>query len=248
MAQDTYNCEKCGTEIPLWPGSQGVFCQHCGAEQHWAPGPDGEQTTEPSLGQPASDRQAHDAEPLLPIPDGLEVSDDGRALTMRRRWFTPAILFLVFFCIAWDSFLVFWYSMAFGDDNVPWLMIVFPVAHVAVGVGLTYLTIATIFNTTTVRVERRRLSVSHGPIPWVGNHRLDLSAIEQLYCEESRSTSTSKHGHTTTTITFDVKVVLKSRKKVTLVSGLKTVNEARFFERTIEGYLGIQDQRVAGEV
>src|SRR6187401_1885165 len=36
----------------------------------------------------------------------------GGELYLRRNWFTPALFFLLFFCIAWDSFLVFWYSMA----------------------------------------------------------------------------------------------------------------------------------------
>jgi hypothetical protein len=40
------------------------------------------------------------------------------------RWFTPSVIFLVFFCIAWDSFLIFWYSMAFNSKHVPWIAVV----------------------------------------------------------------------------------------------------------------------------
>src|SRR5205807_2484679 len=47
----------------------------------------------------------------IPRPDGIVVVDDGEWRRIVQRWFFAKILFLVFFCIAWDSFLVFWISM-----------------------------------------------------------------------------------------------------------------------------------------
>jgi len=83
----------------------------------------------------------------VPLPGGMKIDRWGPELTITRRWFSAVLLFLVFFCIAWDSFLVFWYTMAFRAD-APWIMKVFPIVHVAVGVGLTYYTIAGFVNST----------------------------------------------------------------------------------------------------
>ncbi|MEM6799415.1 MAG: hypothetical protein AAF589_07865 [Planctomycetota bacterium] len=250
MPTNSYDCEKCGAEITLYPGQRGVFCRQCGAEQLHAPGAAGEPTDSYDSNQPSSDLSADETsrrDRLIPIPASLDISDDGASLTIKRRWFTPAILFLVFFCIAWDSFLVFWYSMAFGDD-APWLMIVFPIAHVAVGIGLTYFTVASLFNTTTIRVQRHELTVSHGPIPWIGNHRVSTSRIRQLYCKEKRNlhNNDSSPGHVVTT--YEVYLVFEDRKNLKLASSLSAIEEALAIEQAVEQYLDLPDEPVAGEV
>ena len=55
------------------------------------------------------------AEVALPPRVTLESTIEG--VEIRRRWFAPMFLFLVFFCVAWDGFLIFWYSVAFGTDS-----------------------------------------------------------------------------------------------------------------------------------
>lgn len=116
-------------------------------------------------------------------PSGIvhEPGFDGE-LNLRMRWFTPGLIFLLFFCIAWDGFLVFWYSMALIGDPPKggqfWLMVLFPICHVAVGVGLTYFTLAGFLNQTRVRIDRDELDVRHGPVPWWGNRRVAVSEIQ----------------------------------------------------------------------
>lgn len=102
-------------------------------------------------------------------------------LLLTRRWFHPSLIFLLFFCIAWDGFLIFWYSIAiFGGakaDGFNWMMILFPICHVAVGVGLTYFVIAGFLNKSTIFLDADLLAVRHGPVPWFGNCTLDTSGI-----------------------------------------------------------------------
>src|SRR5690606_5247899 len=91
---------------------------------------------------------------LATLPDWLRVGQGGGGLVFTRRWFQPVFLFLAFFCLMWDGFLVVWYGIAFatlGTAKGPGLMMfVFPLIHVAVGVGLTYYTICGFFNRTEV--------------------------------------------------------------------------------------------------
>src|SRR5512135_1107160 len=47
----------------------------------------------------------------VPMPKGIQVEEFGPDLVISWRWWRWPILFLVFFCIAWDGFLVFWYTM-----------------------------------------------------------------------------------------------------------------------------------------
>ena len=111
----------------------------------------------------------------------------GGELYIRKRWFTPALFGLLFFCIAWDSFLVFWYTMAFTDENAPWIMVIFPIAHVAVGVGLTYSVIAGFLNKTHLFADRHTVIVSHRPLPWFGNREADAHGIKSISLQRSAS-------------------------------------------------------------
>lgn len=110
------------------------------------------------------------------IPAGIDVRSEIGCQIFRRRWLTWKVVPLAFFMIAWDSFLVFWYWVAFTKSGTPWLMIVFPLAHVAVGVGLTYYVIASFLNTTEIELSSGQLRIKTGPIPWPP-HR-DLTAMD----------------------------------------------------------------------
>lgn len=152
--------------------------------------------------------------------------------TLRRRWFQAQHVFLLFFCIAWDSFLVFWYGSALGTD-APWLMIVFPLAHVAVGVGLTYSVIAGFLNRTTLSLTPETLSVRHGPIPWRGNGsypRGDIRGVELTTHVNSGTRSTNPASSNV------VSLKLADQSLAKLLSGL-TGEEARFIQWTLEDAL-----------
>jgi len=104
-------------------------------------------------------------EPLeAPRPAKFKVRETPGEIEITWRWFTPAHLFMAFFAAAWDSFLVFWYTMAF-KTGAPWIMKVFPIAHLAVGVGITYAVLLGFWNRTTVRASRDEISFRSGPLP-----------------------------------------------------------------------------------
>jgi hypothetical protein len=194
----------------------------------------------PSLGATgAPDRAA----PIdMPLPNGIQVHSNARELRLVLRWFSPVYIFLAFFSVFWIGFLVMWYSIT---TDAPVIFQLFPLIHVAVGIGLAYSTIAGFLNSTTINVERGHLSVRHGPIPWKGNRELPADALEQLYCQEH--VTHSRNGGTT--IRYSVQAISKeSRRKITLVSGLTDRDQALFIETQVEQKLGITDRRVTSEM
>lgn len=200
----------------------------------------------------------------VPLPERLRVIDDGTTRSISQSWFHPGLLFLVFFCIAWDSFLVFWYWMALvgPPGNAPppgapgnWLVIVFPVLHVAVGVALTYSTVAGLFNRTVVSVADGRLRVTHGPVPWSGNRDLDAADIGQLYCDEQsasynwwggRGNIWSAWGWPMSR--FRLMAVLADGRALNLLGGIEQKTTALFYEQQLETWLDIPPRPVPGEV
>src|SRR5436309_664330 len=84
-----------------------------------------------------AERPAPVKRPRVAQPRAITVEDlGGTGLRLTRSWFTWAVLFMTVFCIIWDSFLIFWYSLAL-QPGTPWIMAVFPILHVLVGVAIT---------------------------------------------------------------------------------------------------------------
>ncbi|HKK17661.1 MAG TPA: hypothetical protein VJ952_03185 [Opitutales bacterium] len=179
----------------------------------------------------------------VPIPDNIELLDDRGDLVIRRSWRGPHLWFLLLFCIFWNGFLVFWYSAAFGDSNAPLMMKLFPLGHVAVGIGLTYYVVAGFLNKTDVRINPLKVSVRSYPMKWFGNKEVPIDDIKQLYTTEK--ISNNKNG---TSMSYTVNILTPAGKQLKLLSGLQAKEQGIFIEKKIEEVLGIEDQKVAGEV
>ncbi|QDU78843.1 hypothetical protein Pla110_05470 [Polystyrenella longa] len=179
-------------------------------------------------------------------PDNYEINEYHGVLHITWKWFNWGILFLVFFCVIWDGFLVVWYFIAATqgmDGKFSLIAFLFPLLHVAVGALLTYYTIASLFNRTTILVGDHRLSIKHGPIPWKGVELRDTGDLDQLFVEEK--VNRSKNG---TSYTYLLKAKLHSGSELKLITNLASLQEGLFLEQKIEEFLKIEDRRMAGEV
>lgn len=176
------------------------------------------------------------------MPSNVSVNDHGTGLTLTYRWYSPRYIFLFLFCIFWDGFLFVWYHQAFST-NAPLASILFPLIHVAVGIGITYYTIAGFLNKTIVEVSREGLTIYHTPLPWFGNKTVPVTDIAQLYREEIISQSNNR-----TRVSYRLSAVSKDNKKIKLLGGIETADIALFLEQEIEKWLGIKDVKVVGEM
>lgn len=185
----------------------------------------------------------------VPRPDGIEVDDLGGERRMVKRWFHPQLIFAAMFCVVWDGFLIFWYTIAFTTD-APWIMVVFPILHLTAGVCLTYSTIAGFFNRTTIEVNDSWLSVSSGPVPWFGNVNISVAAIEQVYCMEidpSQWTQGQWGRGTWARACVKVSAALRSGRQLVLLASIPR-DEGLFIEQQLEEWLEIEPKRVPGQV
>ena len=258
------SCQVCGAALSADAVDRRlaiVTCAHCGAlfdlagraGRGTAAEPAGDSAGESAgdlagaavRGTPIVDRAnaASPARAPAPLPVGFAVSDHAGTLSVVWRWFQTKHLLMLGFCVAWDSFLVFWYATAFTQPDAPWLMRVFPVAHVAVGVALSYATVAGLLNRTRITVDAAQLRVRHGPMPWLPQPTLARRDIEQLYV--TREVSRGKNG---VSVTFSVRAVTRDHRGLLLVKGLDQLDQALWLEQEIERHLGLRDRPVAGEL
>lgn len=172
----------------------------------------------------------------------LDISHNTFELNITYRWFSPIAFFLLFFCLFWDGFLVLWYGIGMATGDMPSMFFLFPLIHVAVGVGLTYYTICLFINRSHITTSQRILSVRHAPLPWPrGNKEIEVKNIEQLYVEEKTGSKGSKY--------HILRAMLTDGEKITLLGNINAPAETLLeLERTIEDYVGISDAPVIGEM
>lgn len=256
-------CERCRARVPAEDidlGSKLAKCRSCQAVFDFS-----SQLAKPAASWGAAPAASWGAAPVVrarppvPLPPGLTVVEDetgqssdgayrrspgfGGRLVIRRRWFSFEHVFLLFFCIAWDAFLVFWYSMATGG-SAGWnlIAIIFPVAHVAVGVGLTYRTLAGLLNSTWILVVDGALTIKHGPVPWLGGRTLPTDTVKQLFCEQAAG-----GGRGRSVVSYNLSAMMRDGSKVMLLKSLPAYDQALYLEQRVESALGIEDERVGGE-
>lgn len=188
--------------------------------------------------EPSSDEDLERVE--LPLPRGLKIDEAAGRMKITRSWFHPTILFLAFFCLFWDGFLVVWYSIALTQGL--WIMAVFPVIHVAVGIGLTYTVLLGFVNKTTFEIGHDRLKITHGPLPsWTKASDITAPTIAQLYVK--RNVSHTKNGSQTN---YELQAILADGRHVQIAENIENESQALYLEQSIEDFLGIEDAPVEG--
>ncbi len=232
-------CPNCDAPLEVPEGRSLYFCQFCGGQV---------------VGKHFPQQQTHDvparkSKSAPGIPEILNVEDDGYRLQISWRWFSPLVFFLIPFCIVWNGFLVGWYTMAmgFGGDMpgpMELLFLLFPIGHIAVGVGMTYAVLTMLFNRTTVTIEHGQLTVRHGPLPYPGNRQLFTEDVDQLYCIEEKTASKDDGGY----LKYTVMALLRDGTSVKLLPPDSKRELARAVEYLVEKHLDIEDRHISGEV
>lgn len=237
-------CKACGASMDAGDLDRRlgiVTCSHCGAIYDLTRRT-GRDAVLPDVSEALGKEEAPERAPAA-LPPKFTLDHKGAdRLQVRWRWFTTKGLFLLFFAIAWNAFLVNWYAIGLSADETDMFMFVFPLGHVAVGIGVGYAALANLLNRTVLTVTRGTLRVRHTPLPWWPAPTIPTKSLEQLYVE--RAVSHSKNG---TTVRWVLRAVTREHTGLKLLPGLDELSQALWLEQEIEDVLGIRDRPVAGE-
>jgi predicted RNA-binding Zn-ribbon protein involved in translation (DUF1610 family) len=228
----TLSCPSCGGKMRVAPHARSTICEYCGNEH----------VLRSELAPGSKTVYEIPERPPVPLPESVTLKKFKQGVRLVRRWFSWKFIPLAFFAIAWDAFLIFWYGMAFST-NAPWIFKVFPIAHLAVGVGLTYYTLAGFFNVSVIEITPQEFAVYHDPMPWPGEIKMPTGELTQLYCKEK-----VQHGENGSTTTYELCAILSNKKALTLLKGLDSSDVALYMEQQVERLLKISDQPVGGEL
>lgn len=182
--------------------------------------------------------------PYIVIPRGIEAYHTFNSMEIDINWRRSSNLgFMTFFTLFWN-FIVTIFVISFivsGDFNMFWAI----GAHLLVGIGLMYWTIANFINHTTIFVRKGSIDTEYGPlpIPFKKRNHIPINDLQQLYVE--RYVYATSNGRPV--YAFRIMAKMKSGTKNVLLKGLKSLEHAQYIEQEIEHFLGIEDEAVRGE-
>jgi hypothetical protein len=104
----------------------------------------------------------------------------------------------------------------------------------ALGVAMAYTVIAYLINRTIVRVDAAMVSVRHGPLHWFGAKDIPKAEIARVWSEKIGQPS-DEDTLFEPSVTYRVRLLLKKGAKLTLVTGLRSPEQALFIEQWING-------------
>lgn len=174
------------------------------------------------------------------LPAGIEIS---------RRWMNSSVLFLTFFVVFWDGFLVVWYAISLSSGM--WFMAAFATLHLLVGLALTYYVLAVYLNKTRVRLEGGTLKVITSPVYYHPPRVFYTQDIERIYIRRGAGANTNfrmKNSRTSSTSgEYNVMASLYGTSDQMLIGNLDEYEEAAFFKQELINYLGLDDEPYAGD-
>ena len=227
-------CPQCGGQSSVEPSETKVKCRYCGNESLLIPPAHALQTQTESLNAP-------NERPQWSKPSSVKFRYEGGRIVLSYRWFSAKYFFLLFFCIFWDGFLFTWYGTALHGTHggLGLAFLLFPMIHVAVGIGLSYTTIAGFFNTSELSLDRQAFHIKHFPLPWPGTRNIQATQLDQFFVAKT----VSDKGQAS----YALNVLLKDGSRVKLLGGLESPEVGEYIEQQLEKWGHITDRRVAGE-
>lgn len=157
----------------------------------------------------------------------LNIERESGNLSISYSWKTPGMWFLAFFSIIWDLFIFFFLMTGAG---------LFISLHLLAGIFITWYTLTRFTNRTKITIDREKLLLDNGPIPWpfAKNQRIPARSLVQLFV----SKSTVKVNNQPT---YNLKAKLDTGVEIALIKTELDKQLLLDLERTIETYLDIKN-------
>ncbi|MDX2465358.1 MAG: hypothetical protein QNK31_12715 [Porticoccus sp.] len=179
----------------------------------------------------------------ITLPKGFELNYFDEYMQITHVWHGPQTYALLLFALIFNGLWIGngFVEILFSERELLTKLssLVFPL----LGLGVLYFTIATWLNKTQIYVSKNKIEIKHKPVPWFGNKKLKADNIKQLFVEKKCVGSSNGNRR----YKYNVLGLTSESAQFKLIAGLEFRDHARFIEKTIEDYLGIENVKIEGE-
>ena len=153
-----------------------------------------------------------------------------------------AVNFMLFFTIIWNLFMFIFViaTIASGD----YLQLMFLSIHLTIGAGLAIKTIGDLVNKTYVTIDHDYIFIERKPLQILKKQPIETKNIKQLFVKKYSSGKVNGKP----VFSYGLYAKLQKGQEILLLKNFARAEHAQFIEQEIEGFLGIRDQKVRGEV
>lgn len=179
----------------------------------------------------------------ITLPKGFEVNYFEEYMQITRVWHGVKTYFILLFALIFNGV---WINSGFVElllSDRELLPKLFFSIFFFLGLGLLYFAVATWLNKTQIYVSKSNIEIKHQPVPWLGNKKIKADNIEQLFVEEKYQGSSNDNPR----YSYNVIGLTSEGTQFKLIAGCESRYHARFIEKTIENYLGIENVTIEGE-
>lgn len=169
------------------------------------------------------------------LPNNMSIHNHGTSIELIRNWQSRALLEGTVLYVAVLAFIAFFQINFFG----------FSLRNILTLIILSLPLIIMWKNKTHILIQRGQVSVKHKPFPYLGTKTIPSRSIKQVYVKQLTSTASENNSVRCAQLKYfryEVKVVLKTSKEITLLKGIRDHQQALFIEEEIEKFLRIEDE------
>ncbi len=164
----------------------------------------------------------------------------GSTLIISRSWFQAGLFgfFLLFGGIFFGvsaAIMTPLYLDFFNSGKFNFVML-FP--HPLIGIGALYYALSILLNKTRITVDSREVSVSHGPLPWLGGKKISRQEIQSISLKEYSSYTRNR----VPVYSFALEIHQRDGNLTTLLKGISEKEQAIYIEQNLESFLGLEDK------
>lgn len=174
--------------------------------------------------------------PPIPLPVGMSLEKTADGIVITRSWWNFVAIFVILMSSLMLSSVIFGSPSRLRGPNIG--LMFFAVGALA----LAYYGLALLINKTRLHITQGTISVTHGPLPWLGWREIAAGMVEQVYCKEIIT-----RGKDGPSIKYETWITLTDGSNSKLVGVGMEVDQALFIEQQIESLLDIKDKPVRGE-
>jgi hypothetical protein len=173
----------------------------------------------------------------IALPEKMDLVQQGSHIEIVRRWFDSefVVIGMIGMVLGWIVFGHLPWNHVLNSLTNDFPSVAFHMAFALAAIWTMYYGAAGSINRTRISVSPDRISVRHGPLPWLGNRQQETANLKQFYVQ-------AKLGAKGRVSRYEVFALTRSNEAINLVNGPRLSSmQASYIQQELERLVRIRN-------